>query len=154
MGEKTVLPQTFAEIDLNYYLNLVRDDSAVKECLNYAPSKSFSPDKNALLLITSDSIGQGLEGLGAVLFAEFFQSLIRSKTKPGVIILVNSGVTLANKEPFAGRLLLLEEQGVKIMVCISSADKYGMMDSIKAGFLASMDEICTEILSAAKVVTL
>lgn len=153
MNSKTVLPQTFVEIDLNYYLNLVRDDCTM-ESLDYAPVKTFSPDKNIAFLFTSSCIGTGKTELGQTILLELLSSLIRSNKKPGTIILINSAVNLAHKDPFAGRLLVLEEQGVKIMVCISSADKYGIIDGIKAGFLAGMDEITSVFLSGAKIVTL
>ena len=153
LNSKTVLPQTFVEIDLNYYLNLVRDDCTM-ESLDYAPIKTFSPDKNIVFLLSSDSLGKGKTGLGQTLLLELLNSLIRNNTKPGTIILMNSGVCLAHKDPFAGRLLVLEEQGVKIMVCISSADKYGITDCIKAGFLSGMDEITSIFLSGAKIITL
>ncbi len=154
MGEKTILPQIFAEIDLNYYLDLVRDDTAVFESVSFSPVKSSEPDRNLVIVIKSDALGVGVKGLGSNLLFEFLQSAVRSKVRPGAIILLNSGVCLAHKDPFAGKLLSLEELGVKIMVCISSADKYNIMDSINAGFLASMDEIYSVITSAQKVISL
>jgi len=153
LSDKTVLPQTFVEVDLNYYLNMVRDDCTM-ESLDYAPVKTFSPDKNIVFFIDSDSLGAGMSGLGQSLFSELFSSIIRNNKKPGTIILVNSGVNFAYKEPFASKLIVLEEQGIKIMICISSADKYGIIDCIKAGFLASMDEILSVFMSGAKIVSI
>ena len=153
MGDKTVLPQIFAEIDLNYYMDLVRDDSSVMEELRYAPSKVKNPDKRLLLILTSASLGEGKK-CGTLLIMELLQSIIRNSTKPGTIILLNDAVKLAEQKSSSERLTVLEEFGIKIMVCISSADKYGIMDSIKVGFLASMDEIYNAMVAASKIITL
>ncbi len=68
--------------------------------------------------------------------------------------MVNSAVNLAlESEPSVGKFIVLEEQGCKVMVCLSSADEYGVTDKIKVGFVASMDEICEQLLEAWKVIT-
>lgn len=156
MGEKTVLPPTFAEIDLNYYMTLVRDDSpAALEGLNYASSKSFSPDRKIILLLKSDSIGSGMDELGKSLLLEFITSMYRAKSKPGVIILLNSAVLLAEKGTAANYLASMEKQlFIRIMVCISSADRYGIANDISVGYLASMDEIYNSLMNADKIITL
>jgi hypothetical protein len=149
------LPPTFQEKDLNYYLRMIRSDYSTVEEMKPQEIGGFSQVKNIVLVFTSDSIGNQNELLGKKLTLLFLQSLINGNVKPKAIILMNSAIHLAcEKNETIGKLTVLEEQGSKIMVCISSTDAYEMTDKVSVGFVASMDEICESIMTALKVVTL
>jgi len=155
VGERTVLPPTFAEKDLNYYLRMVRSDFSELEELQVARQRGPTSVKNIVILILSAELGTGRKELGKKLLLSFLQSLINNQIKPKAIILMNRAVTLATEpESSVGKFILLEEQGTKIMVCLTSADDCGITDRIKVGFVASMDEICEQLLTAWKVITL
>lgn len=149
------LPPTFQETDLNYYLRMIRGDYAEFEEMR--PQKLGGPTqvKNIVIVFGSDSIGSGKDVLGKKLMYLFLQALINGQTKPRAIILLNSAVRMAHgRTEVIDKLAVLEEMGTKIMVCISSADEYGITDDIAIGYVASMDEICETIMTAWKVIAL
>jgi intracellular sulfur oxidation DsrE/DsrF family protein len=85
----------------------------------------------------------------------FLQSIINTNVKPKAIILLNSAVQMAfGKNETIGKLTVLEEQGSKIMVCVSSLQEYEYTDRLSVGFEASMDEICETMMTSLKVITL
>lgn len=152
MGERAQ-PSTFAEKDLNYYLRMIRADFAEQEEIQPAKLRGPFSQKNIVILFTSPSIGEAKGDLGERLLVLFLQSLIHSQTKPKAIILMNRAVNLAvEPEAAVSKLIVLEEQGTKIMACVSSSDEFGVSDKLKVGFVASMDEICEQLLSAWKVI--
>ncbi len=149
------LPPTFQEQDLNYYLRMIRGDYSTME--EVAPRSMVGPSqvKNLVLVFTSDAIGVGNELLGKKLMLHLLQSVVNGSHKPRAIILLNGAVRMASgRNDTIGRLTVLEEQGSKIMVCVSSAEEYGIIDNINVGFVASMDEIVESLMTALKVITL
>jgi len=149
------LPPTFQEKDINYYLKMIRGDFSELE--EERPLKLGGPTqvRNIVLVFGSDSIGSGKKELGRKLMYLFLQSIINGPTKPRAIVLMNSAVKMARgKTEMISKLTVLEEQGSKIMVCLSSAEGYGIQDDINIGFVASMDEICEAIMTAWKVISI
>lgn len=154
MAEARV-PPTFQEQDLNYYLRMIRGDYSAMEELQPLAVSGPSQVKNLVLVFTADSIGRGNELLGKKLMLHLLQAVINGTSKPKAIILLNSAVRMASgKNDTIGKLTVLEEQGSKIMVCISSAETYEIADNINVGFVASMEEICESMMGALKVITL
>lgn len=151
----STLPPTFQEKDLNYYLRMIRGDYSTMEEGQPLPLPGSSQVKNIVIVFTADSLGRGNDMLGKKILLHFLQSLINGTTKPKAIILLNSAVNLAcTSNEFIGKLTVLEEQGAKIMVCVSSLDEYKLSENLFVGFEASMDEICEVMMSALKVITL
>lgn len=148
------LPSTFQEKDLNYYLRMIRGDYAGLEEMQPAALGGPSQVKNVVLVFTSDTLGTGRRMLGKKLLLLFLQALINGNVKPRAIILLNSAVQLAcSRNETIGKLTVLEEQGSKIMVCISSLEEHQCLDNINVGFEASMEEICETMMAALKVIT-
>lgn len=152
------MPPTFAEKDLNYYLRMIRGDFAELEehepqmaRVGGAPSQ-----KNIVIMLGSTGMGTGNAELGKRLLRHFFQSIVNNRVKPRAIILTNGAVSLATDEggDILHKLIILEEQGIKIMACVISVDEYGLEDGLKVGSVADMDAICEHLLSAWKVITL
>jgi hypothetical protein len=154
MTESRLSP-TFKEQDLSYYLRMIHGDYSSLE--EFQPQKmgGSSQVKNIVVVFTSDSLGRGNELLGKKLVIHFLQSLINGGSKPKAIVLLNSAVKMASgRNETIGKLTVLEEQGAKIMVCISSAQDYELLDNLSVGFAASMDDICEAMMTALKVITL
>lgn len=153
--EKTTVPPTFAEKDLNYYLRMVRGDFAELEEMQTLKVGGPSSQRNIVILMTSDALGTGNAELGRRLARFFLQSLINNRIKPKSIILMNSAVNLAAAgSDIIGKFAVLQEQGIKILVCAISADEYKVEDKIEAGSLADMDAIAEQLLTAWKVISL
>lgn len=154
MGQSS-LPPTFQERDLTYYLRMIQGDFSEFEEISPKLAGRSEKLKDVVIIFGSDSLGIGKKMLGKKLMLLFLQALINSPVVPRAIILLNSAVLMAEgKTDVLGKLMVLEEQGSKIMACISSTDEYEITDNINVGYAAGMDEICEVILTARKVISL
>lgn len=155
---KGTMPPTFAEKDLNYYLRMIRGDFAELEEQEPQPVRvSNAPSqKNIVILIGSHGMGVGTnEELSKRLLRHFLGAIIHNRVKPRAIILTNSAVSLASEEgDVLNKLIILEEQGIRIMVCVLSVDELGIESQLRVGAIADMDAIADLLLSAWKVITL
>lgn len=154
---KATMPPTFAEKDLNYYLRMIRGDFAQIEEQEPQPVRATTApsQKNIVLLIGSPTMGTGNEELGKRLLRHFLAAVIHNRVKPRAIVLTNSAVTLAAEDgDVLHKLIVLEEQGIRIMLCVLSVDEYGIEERLKVGAIADMDAIADILLSALKVITL
>ncbi len=105
-----------------------------------------------LVFIPSCRLGEGDEGLGAKLMANFLATL---KEMEGLwrIILVNSGVTLAAEGSETAPILAdLEKKGAEVLVCGTCLEHYGLMGKTGAGATTNMLDIVTSMSLATKVV--
>lgn len=153
--EKTSFPPTFAEKDLNYYLQMIRGDIAELEKMATVKLSAGSSTRDIVVLLTSATLGTGREELGKRLVKLFLQALTNSKVKPRSIILLGSAVNLAtDASEVLGSLTVLQEQGIKILVCLESSKEFGVEQEIKIGILSDMNGICEHLLSAWKLISL
>ena len=147
-------PFNVQEKDVDFYLRKVRSDFTKLEEMEANIFYNPTSIKNVVIVFTSESIGTDKKTLGKKLTYLFLQSLIESSMTPKAIILLNSAITLAcTNEETIKKLTILQEQGAKIMVCISSLEAYDFLNNLNVGFEASMDEIVSTMLSALKVIT-
>ncbi len=152
---RTISPTTFAEKDLSYYLRMIRGDYSELEEVQALKVTGPSAQKNIVVLLESDTLGWGSEELGRRLLRYFLQALVNSRIKPKAIILMNHAVRLAmDGSEMIGRLAILEEQGIKVLVCALSCDELKCEEKMKIGILVDMETICENLLSAWKVITL
>lgn len=154
MGERPTRQDTFVEKDLNYYLRMIRGDFSEYEEVQPAKLRGPLSVKNIVILFQNPFIGDGKKELGLKLLDAFLKSLINNQVKPKAIILLHRAVNLAvEAEQTIAKFVILEEQGCKIMVCATSADEFDVSNKLKVGFVASMDEIVEQLLSAWKVIS-
>ncbi len=149
----TSLP-TFAEKDLNYYLRQIRGDFAELEETQALKVSGPSSQKNIVILISSNAIGSGNPELGKRIMRHFISAICTNRVKPRAIILTNEAVHLALEgSDVLPKLTSLEEQGTRIMVCVTSTDEYGVSDKLKVGYIADWDAIADHLLQAWKVIS-
>ena len=91
--------------------------------------------------------------------AAFVQRMIASmseaKSRPDVIGLMNSGVTLAAyNNPTCEILKKLEGDGVRVLVSEPCADRLGVTEALGAGSLSDMSGIIDSVFACEKVVSL
>lgn len=142
-------PMTSAEKDLASLLAVLQT--------KLSPLKTDpSPHIHDLaIILTGESFGHGDEGLGRILMKFFLKSLTTGTTKPKLIVLMSGATQLAcANSPVLANLSMLQEQGIKIYIDGTSVDYYRCEEKIKIGQIVSMLSICTEILTAGRVITL
>lgn len=107
-----------------------------------------------VIIINSESLGRGDEGLGQRLMGAFLRKLWAREEKPDAIICYNSGVKLMAK----GSTVLdamdgLSGAGVDILACGTCVEHYNLMNDMQVGRVSNMEEIASILMTAESVVT-
>ncbi len=126
-----------------------------------APTADFRPAETAAVparcavLITRKGIGGDDALLGEVLMKGFLGTISQMSPLPSVIALMNEGVHLAMKHTASlDHLSLLEKKGVRILVCGTCTNHFGITSDIGAGVISNMFEITESLLAAGKTLSL
>ena len=100
--------------------------------------------------------GRILQGYIVIsLMRMFFYTLTQGDELPGTILFMNAGVKLPTLDAqVAEHLNALQERGVKVLVCGTCLNFYGLADQLKAGTVSNMYDIVSCMARSAKVVTL
>lgn len=108
-----------------------------------------------VVIVNSESLGQGDDGVGHTLLGVFFRKVLANLDKPDVIIFYNSGVKLLiNGSRYIDILEALEQSGVELIACGTCVYKACGQRSLLAGRISNMDEITGILLQAQTVITL
>lgn len=106
-----------------------------------------------VVLLTSDTIGEGDPALGHVLMKSFFRALHDMEKLPMKILCYNSAVKLAAKgSELEGDIRDLEKMGVEILLCSTCVEHYGLGNALSAGQLSNMFVIAGILTSASRIV--
>lgn len=109
--------------------------------------------QNEVVLIGSDTLGSGDEKLGIILMSSFLRLLGQREELPKFVILWNGGVRLAARDTeTVGFLRALEDTGVKVILCRTCVEYFGLEGALGAGEIDGMVRI-QEILRAHGVVS-
>ncbi|MEG1911499.1 MAG: sulfurtransferase-like selenium metabolism protein YedF [Cloacibacillus sp.] len=111
--------------------------------------------KTTAALLTSDKLGAASDGLGEVLMKAYLGTLVKADVPPSAVALMNEGVKLALPSSSAcDSLKELEARGVKILVCGTCTNHFGITDKIGAGVISNMFEITEAVFGAEKSIVL
>lgn len=117
----------------------------------YADYVSYDKKRKTVILLATDKLGHGDDELGAKLMENFLATL--SEMDVWQIIMVNGGVHLATKEgKNLESLKKLAGQGVKINVCGTCLNHFGLLEEKKIGETTNMLDIVTTLDLADKVI--
>jgi len=113
------------------------------------------PAEDAVILITSKGMGHGPEELQLTLLNKYLQLLELNGRLPTAICFYTEAVKLvAEASPILDRLIALEQKGVRLIVCSTCLDYYGLSDKVKTGIAGSMADIIEAQCNAKKVITI
>jgi selenium metabolism protein YedF len=119
------------------------------------PSQYCSSTSDAGFIVVFDrcSMGDGDASLGAILLKGFLTALSENEQLPLEVICYNSGVLLADSQSeFSEYFKKIERLGVKITLCGTCVDFYGIKERLAAGSISNMMYILNKLSSAAKVI--
>lgn len=95
--------------------------------------------KNKIILVSSNTFGQGDENLGENLLETFFTILKQKEEKPKAIFFLNRGVELVTSDSFCSlHLEELEAAGVCILACTTCLNHYGLAEKQAVGTPSTM----------------
>lgn len=118
-------------------------------CLEVIEEKEF------IVLITTDKLGEGNDKLGKNLMVSYFDALSEGETIPTKVIFLNGGVRLVcqNSDILDG-MNLLKDKGVKIYVSEASLRSYGLEEKLAIGTVIDMGLIVEIMNNADEVIKL
>jgi len=108
-----------------------------------------------VLLITSYGMGKGPEELQIMLMSKYLQLLVQGEIFPAAICFYSEGVKLViDASPVLDQLALLEMKGVRLIVCSTCLDYFGLTKKVNIGIVGGMADILEAQFRAGKVITL
>ena len=111
-------------------------------------------DARKAVLVGSDTMGRGDDGLGATLMGSFLRKLLLTDPLPETIVFYTAGVKLpAEGSAVLDAVQALSSRGVDLVACGTCVGFFGLSDRIVAGRVGNMGEIA-EILMRHEVVTI
>lgn len=112
--------------------------------------------RSIVYLITNYGIGQtGDQALRAKLTATFLRLQLESEDLPGAICFYTEGVRLACEgSPVLEELKQLEKKGVRLILCHTCLQQFGLVDQVQVGIIGGMGDIITAFQTADSVITL
>ncbi len=111
--------------------------------------------KNTVILVTNDGMGKADVQLQHTLIAKYFELLLASNDLPNAICFYTDGVKLAVEgSPVLTQLAALTEKGVRLVLCSTCLNYFGLAEKVRVGIVGGMGDILEAQVKAEKVITL
>ncbi|MGL5989938.1 sulfurtransferase-like selenium metabolism protein YedF [Cetobacterium sp.] len=129
-----------------FYIEIIKNELAT---LNL----DVKNDKNTVIVIDSDKMGEGDSALGNTLMQGFIYTLTEMEDIPKSIIFYNRGVFLtAENQNTISYLKSLEDRGVEILSCGACINFYNLEATLGTGTITNMYNIIDKQMKALKVI--
>jgi sulfur relay (sulfurtransferase) complex TusBCD TusD component (DsrE family) len=113
---------------------------------------SFS---NTIVLLTKEGMGTADASLQRKLLDTYLRLIIENNSLPAAICFYTDGVKLVVEGSlFLERLSQIEKKGVRLIICLTCLDFFGLSDKVRVGIIGSMADILDAQIKASKVITL
>ena len=111
--------------------------------------------QNSVILIQNNGMGHADLPLQQTLMGKYLELLLASDDLPAAICFYTEGVKLVTEgSPVLIQLAALEAQSVRLIVCSTCLNYFGLAESVKVGIIGGMGDILTAQAQAEKVITL
>ncbi len=119
------------------------------------PSLPEHSAKSVLIQIIRDGMGDADPELQHTLLRKYLVLLQENNTLPGAICFYASGVKMVVEgSPVLHVLQAFESEGVRLIVCKTCLDYYGLLEKVRVGIVGGMPDIIAAQMLADKVITL
>lgn len=109
--------------------------------------------KNTLVVISSNTMGEGNPELGKTLLKGFIYALAQQDELPDQMLFYNGGAYLTCEgSPSLEDLKSLEEQGVEIRTCGTCLNFYGLTEKLQVGEVTNMYDIVERMSKADRII--
>ena len=106
-----------------------------------------------VVVLSSNTMGNGDEQLGKKLMKAFIFALTSQDETPEKVICYNSGAYLTTEDPDTIKdLKSLEEAGTTVMTCGTCLDFYGLKEKLQVGIVSNMYDIVEAQMTASLVI--
>lgn len=113
--------------------------------------------KDTVILITHYGMGSASDvpALPIKLIGKYFSLLLEGDHLPAAICFYTDGVKLVVKgSPALEPLKALEGKGVRLIVCSTCLETFGLTDQVQVGIVGGMGDILEAQVKASKVISL
>ncbi len=112
--------------------------------------------KDSAILITREGMGEAPAELKTKLITTYFKLMSETEgLRPNAICFYADGVKLAvTGSPVLDSLKALEAEGVRLILCATCLNYFGLTDAVQVGIVGGMTDILEAQRLAAKVITL
>ena len=136
-----------------FTVTMHRTGAPVKEMPDELLSCTVPAAADYVVFVGHDTVGEGDPELGHSLIKMFFYTLSEKPDLPSAICFMNGGVRLVTEnEQTIEHLKVLEQKGVKLIVCGTCLNFYGLTDKLAVGGVTNMYEIVEKQMKATLVV--
>ena len=113
---------------------------------------SFS---NTVILITREGMGSADTALQHKLLDTYLKLLIENNSLPAAICFYTDGVkVVVEGSPLLERLSEIEQKGVRLIICSTCINYFGLSEKVRVGIVGGMPDILEAQSKASKVITL
>ena len=122
-----------------FTVTMHRTGAPVKEMPDELLSCTVPAAADYVVFVGHDTVGEGDPELGHSLIKMFFYTLSEKPDLPSAICFMNGGVRLVTEnEQTIEHLKVLEQKGVKLIVCGTCLNFYGLTDKLQCGTIGNM----------------
>jgi selenium metabolism protein YedF len=108
-----------------------------------------------VLVLTREGMGHGERELQLKLITTYLKMTLENDDLPAAICFYTDGVKLTVEgSPVIDILEQLEQRGVRLILCSTCLDYYGLIDHIAVGITGGMADIIEAMARATKVISL
>ena len=109
--------------------------------------------RGTILVISSDSMGEGDEALGRLLMKGFLYAMVEQERLPEKILFYNSGVFLTTEgSGVLEDLQEMERRGVRILTCGTCLNHFNLLERLQVGEVTNMYEIAQCMMQAERII--
>jgi intracellular sulfur oxidation DsrE/DsrF family protein len=110
---------------------------------------------DTVILLTREGMGSADATLQHKLLDTYLNLLLKNGSYPNAICFYTEGVRLVVEgSPHLEQLSLLEQRGVRLIICSTCLTYFGLTDKVKVGIVGGMADILEAQTRASKVISL
>jgi len=111
--------------------------------------------KDTVIVVAENGMGRADVSLQQTLFAKYTELLAHYEDLPAAICFYTEGVKLVCEgSPVLENLRALEARGVRLIVCSTCLNYFGLTEKVKVGIVGGMGDILEAQRQAEKVIRL
>lgn len=138
-----------------YYITVEKNREEVKGEESKLVINRKEEENGLVIVITSDKLGTGDDGLGSTLMKSYLYALSEADAVPTDLLFLNSGVKLvAEGSEVLESLLKLNKRNVSIASCGVCLDFYKLKEKLQVGEITNMYTIIEKMNKASNTIKL
>lgn len=127
----------------------VSEDAKADDVITCTPDAR----NNTVVVVSSKTMGDGNDELGAILMKGFFFALTQQEQLPSTILFYNGGAYLTCEDSTSLEdIKTLESLGVEILTCGTCLNHYGITEKLAVGSVTNMYVIVEKQMQAGHIV--